>query len=384
MPASALGANERVRVGIIGAGDRGVELANQIRACQNTEVAAFADIYSRRLERAGGLVPTARLEQDYRKLLDDPSLDAVVIATPPHLHAAQFCAALDAGKHVYQEKVLAIGLPHANRMRDAYLLDNGRHAVQIGHQACSSGHASDAARFLASPDHLGTISGLAMRHYRNTPLNKTQGARPALLTNDVNAQNIAWDAFAADSGSREFDPYRFIHWRHFWDYSGGPISENMSQQLAFWYKVLAPNIPSSATMSGGTYVWRDGRETPDTVTVSFELPEQMQVTWSAGFANNHLGVSEDLLGNAGTISRSNQIRYFPQKLVRPGATEMLGHSTQAPNAHMQNFFDAVRFGTETNCPFEIGYRVAVACIMAVESYQQARAVGWDPQTQNLI
>src|SRR5579862_8677179 len=99
-PAEVLGAANRIRVGIIGAGDRGMELVAQIRACPHTETAAFADIHSVRRERAQGSVPGAAAYDDYRRLLEDRSLDAVIIATPPHLHAAQFIDALDAGKHV--------------------------------------------------------------------------------------------------------------------------------------------------------------------------------------------------------------------------------------------------------------------------------------------
>src|ERR1700687_4056347 len=107
VPARALGASDRLRIGIIGVGDRGLELLNQIRVCDNAEIAAFADIYTKRLEKAASFAPSAARFADYRRLLGDSSIDAEGIATPPHLHAYQFSAALDAGKHVYQEKTLA-------------------------------------------------------------------------------------------------------------------------------------------------------------------------------------------------------------------------------------------------------------------------------------
>jgi predicted dehydrogenase len=100
-PARVLGANDRIRLGVIGAGDRGMELVNQVRACSSAEITAFADVYTKRLERAQAVVPGADAYLDYRRLLDDSALDAVIVATPQHLHAEHFCAALDAGKHVY-------------------------------------------------------------------------------------------------------------------------------------------------------------------------------------------------------------------------------------------------------------------------------------------
>lgn len=383
VPARALGASDRIRVGIIGAGDRGMELLNQIRVCDNAEVVAFADVYSKRLQKAASFAPTAATFADYRRVLDNTSIDAVVIATPPHLHAAQFVDALDAGKHVYQEKTLANSLDQAKRMRVAYNQDRGKHVVQVGHQACSFGHYADVEEFMTA-DRLGQISALVMRNYRNTPRGKAQWARPALLTSDVNPQNVAWDSFATDARDSEFDANRFIHWRYFWDYAGGNVSENMSQQLAFWYKALQLQIPQSATMSGGVYLWNDGREVPDTMDVSLDQPEQMLVSWSSGFGNNQLGVAEDLLGSHGTISRGNHVRYTPQKVNRPDDSERIGRAGHVPHAHMENFFDSIRTSREPNCTFELGYRVTVACLMAVESYRTGRTVRWNSETEEIV
>src|SRR5712691_875327 len=384
VPAQVLGANDRIRVGLIGAGDRGLELLNQIRACSNAEVVALADIYTKRLEKAANFAPSAATFLDYRHLLDDRSIDAVVIATPPHLHAEHFCASLDAAKHVYLEKTLANTVEHAKRMRTAYRKDGSKHMVQIGHQSCSFGQMADVSRFLAQPARIGKNTAVVMRNYRNTPRGKPQWARPALLTADVNPQNLAWSAFAGDTTAREFDANRFIHWRYFWDYSGGGVSENMSQQLAFWYKALKLRIPNSATMSGGVYLWNDGRETPDTMDVALDQPEQMLVSWSSGFGNNQLGVTEDLLGSGGTISRGNQVRYIPQKVNRPDDPEVVGRATHLPQVHMQNFFDSIRAGAEPNCPFDVGFRVSIACRMAVESYRQGRTVRWDPRMEEIV
>ncbi len=382
VPARALGASDRIRVGIIGAGDRGMELLNQIRVCDNAEVVAFADVYGKRLEKAASFVPTAATFSDYRRVLDDTSIDAIVIATPPHLHAEQFVDALAAGKHVYQEKTLANTLDQAKRMRAAYSQDRGKHVVQVGHQACSFGHYADVEQFMTA-DRLGQVSALVMRNYRNTPRGKAQWARPALLTSDVNPQNVAWDSFEREADT-EFDANRFIHWRYFWDYSGGNVSENMSQQLAFWYKALQLKIPQSATMSGGLYLWNDGREVPDTMDVSLDQPEQMLVSWSSGFGNNQLGVTEDLLGSHGTISRGNHVRYTPQKVNRPDDSERIGRAGHVPHAHMENFFDSIRTSREPNCIFELGYRVTVACIMAVESYRTGRTVRWNADTEEIV
>ena len=118
-PASALGANDRIRLGIIGPGDQGTLLLRAALKCPNVEFVAFADIYTERREAAKQLVPAAKTFSDYRSLLDDQSVDAVIIATPQHLHCEHFCAALEAGKHVYQEKTMAFSVSHAKKMRAA-------------------------------------------------------------------------------------------------------------------------------------------------------------------------------------------------------------------------------------------------------------------------
>jgi predicted dehydrogenase len=383
-PASLLGANDRIRVGIIGAGDRGSELANHIRASQSAEIAGFADIYRVRLDRATSTTPGATPHADYRALLDDRSIDAVFIATPQHLHAQQFIAALEAGKHIYLEKTAALSLAEAKQMRVAVQKDNGRHTIQIGHQSCSTGHLTDVRQFLCDPQRMGKVTTVSMQMHRATPMGKAQWARPALFTSDLTKENVRWQDFLGNTPQHDFDRERLIHWRYFWDYSGGGVFENMSQQLAFWYKALNLQIPATASMAGGVYIWKDAREVPDTMSVTLEQPEEILINWVSGFSNNQLGVSEDVLGTHGSISRASQVRYIPQKLNHPTGTEMTGRSVQPPHAHVENFLASIRGNEEPNCPFELGYRVSVACRMAVESYHHGRTVRWDPAKQEIF
>ena len=121
----------------------------------------------------------------------------------------------------------------------------------------------------------------------------------------------------------------------------------MSQQLAFWYKALELQIPRSASMNGGIYLWKDGREAPDTVSVAMQQPEEILINWVSGLGNNQLGVSEDVLGTHGSISRAAQVRYAPQKINRPTGGEIAGRTAHAPHAHMANFIDSIRTGTNT-------------------------------------
>jgi predicted dehydrogenase len=381
-PGSVLGANDRVRMGIIGPGDRGMQLVREAIALPGVEFAAFSDIYTKRLDAGKQLVPAAKTYLDHRYLLDDKSIDAVIIATPQHLHAEHFVAALEAGKHVYQEKTMAFTVEHAKRMRTAF--NKSKRVVQIGHQSTSSGLMADAVNFL-QPELMGRITAVHAHMYRNTPKGKPQWSRP--VQPEMNPENIIWKSFLGEAPKRDFDANRYINWRFFWDYSGGNVYENMCHQVSFWYKALNLQIPRAVTMTGGVYLWKDGREVPDTMNVSMEQPEEMLFTWDSGFGNNHLGVSEEVLGTDGTVSKGQQIRYSPQKVNRPQGTEIVGQTRLARNetaAHIQNFLDSIRTGETPNCPFELGYRVSIACRMAVDSYRHGRTIRWDSRTETIV
>jgi predicted dehydrogenase len=239
----------------------------------------------------------------------------------------------------------------------------------------------DATAFLR-PELMGRITAIRGHFYRNTPHGKPQWARPVYP--EMTAENIDWAAFTGETPAREFDANRYMNWRMFWDYAGGSVTENLSHQMAFWYKTLGLQIPAAVTMTGGVYLWKDGREVPDTMHVSMEHPEEILFSWDSGFGNNQLGIAEDVLGTDGTISRSQQIRYLPQKVNRPDGNEMMGTARTAPRAHTQDFLDAIRTGKETNCPLEVGYRVSIACRMAVESFLRQRTVLWDPHREEIV
>src|SRR6516165_3234879 len=143
-----LGANDRVRFALIGSGGRGREILKAALTCQNVEAAAVADLYTRRLDQAKQIAPKVKTCQEFRELLDDKSIDAVLIATPQHQHALNFVPALQAGKDVYQEKTMAFSPDHARRMRRAY--EGSGRVVQIGIQSTSGLGFADAQR-LATP-----------------------------------------------------------------------------------------------------------------------------------------------------------------------------------------------------------------------------------------
>src|SRR5215831_18371290 len=379
---NVLGANDRVRIGIIGPGDRGREILQQAISTPNVECIGVADVYTKALEAAQAIAPNAKTYLDHRRLLEDKDIDAVLIATPQHLHCQHFTDALAAGKHVYQEKTMAFTVDHAKRMRAAFQKDTGKHVVQIGHQWTSTGAVTDALTF-NTEENMGKITMLHAHMYRNTPHGKPQWSRP--IYPDMTPENIIWKSFLGEARDLPFDANRYRNWRFFWDYSGGNVFENMCHQLSFWYRVLDLKVPRAATMNGGIYLWKDGREVPDTMSVIMEHEEEVLFTWDSGFGNDQLKVTEDVLGDNGTISHTQQsIKYVPQKVNRKDGNEMTGATRSDPKAHMQNFFDSIRASKQPNCPFELGYRISIACRMAVESYRQGGTMRWDSTKEEII
>jgi predicted dehydrogenase len=382
-----LGANDRIRIGLIGAGGRGTQIFKAALKCPNVEGVAVADVYTRRLDQLKESMPAMQTYRDFRKLLDDKSIDAVLIATPQHLHALNFVPAIQAGKDVYQEKTMAFNPDHAKRMRKA--LEGSGRVVQVGIQSTSS-PAVEQVRDYLQPEHIGLITQLHTFHYRNAPYGGWKRPVPA----DCDLQHVDWKAFEGEAKEHLFDPNRLINWRFFWEYSGGNVFENMTHQVGFWFKLLDLRVPQKVTMVGANYLSPD-MQVPDTMDVSMIQREKILFTWNSMFGNNLMGAGYDeVLGNKGTILRdeSSNVRFVPQekKAVAPNVGEAPGKApdiigmNDISDLHMENFFDCVRSRKEPNCPFDLGFRSAIACRMAVESYRQGRSVSWDEQKEEIV
>ncbi len=385
-PGRVLGANERIRIGLIGAGSRGREIFRVALRCPNVEAVAVADVYTRRLEEAKAIAPDIKTYRDFRRLLQDKSIDAVLIATPQHQHALNFVPAIRAGKDVYQEKTTAFNPDHARRMKKAFA-GSGR-VVQIGMQM-NSGAGIAKARELATAERMGTITAIQAHHYRNAPY----GGWLRPIPPDCDDQHVDWRGFEGEAKRCSFDPNRYMNWRFYWDYSGGNVFENMVHQLGFWYQVLGLEIPESVTMAGANY-HSPKMEVPDTMSVSMNHREKVLFTWNSMFSNAFYGETHDyLFGTSGTLmhDESDEVLFLPQgkRVVDEGQAASTAAKAQAGYSdstlpHMQNFFDCVRSRKQPVCPFDLGFRTAIACQMAIASYRQKRTVRWNAKAEEIV
>lgn len=378
-PSQVLGANDRVRVGMIGVGARGQDLLKQVLAVPNAQLVAVADIYSRRRDEAKQLAPGIQTFADHSRLLDSKDVDGVIVASPLHLHARHFLDAIDAGKDLYCEKTMTWSISEADQCLAA--AQKSDRVIQIGLQHESSGALADTKKWIKD-GLLGKVTQVESWMSRNTPHGKGQWVRA--MPPDCTAQNVNWNAFLNGRPGRPFDAYRFMNWRLFWEFSGGNITENMVHQIAWVMSALELPLPSAAYMSGGVFSEKDGREVPDTIAVTLDFPNETVVTWQSTFSNSRYGLGERLLGSDGTVEhvagatdmvtgRSEEsTRYFPEPINRASGTSLTSESPD--QNHMANWIDCIRSRRTPNASVEIGYRSAVAAHMANWAYRSKQRV----------
>ena len=378
-PVRVLGANDRVRVGMIGVGGRGLELLNQVLKLRDIQLVAIADIYSRRREEAKKSAPGIQTLDDHRRLLDMNDIDGVIVASPLHIHARHFMDTLAAGKDLYAEKTMTWSIPEADQCLEA--AKKSDRVIQIGLQHESSGALADAKKWIKD-GLVGKVTQVESWMSRNTPHGRGQWVRP--VPSDCTSQNVNWAAFLNGRPERPFDPFKLINWRLYWEFSGGNVTENMVHQIAWIMTALDLPVPSAAYMSGGVFSEKDGREVPDTIAVTLDFPNDIVVTWQSTFSNSRYGLGEHFLGSDGTIEhvagandmvRDNSkesIRYFPEKVNRAQGAALTGQS--ADQNHIANWADCMRTRKTPNASVDIGYGSAVAAHMANLAYKRKERV----------
>lgn len=388
-----LGANDRVRIGIIGPGGRGKELMREFITSPNMEFVAAADVYTSRFDQAKQLIAEAGKDAsgvktfgDHRKMLEMKDLDAVIVATPLHCHARHFQDVLAAGKDLYSEKTMTWSIDEAEMCRDA--AKKSKSVIGIGLQHNSAGYYEDAKAWFKSGK-LGTVAQVESWMSRNSKRGQGQWLRP--VPADCTAANVNWDAFLNGRQKRSFDAYKFINWRFFWEFSGGNVTENMVHQIAWIMGVMDLPLPTAAYMSGGVFSEKDGREVPDTIAVTLDFPNDLVVTWQSTFSNSRYGLGVRIMGSHGSVEwlagstdmvsgkAMSGWNFYPEKVNNPNGAFEKGEAKGVNHYH--NFVECVRSRKEPNSPVDIGYRSAIAAHMSNLSYRKKQRLTLDEARQ---
>jgi predicted dehydrogenase len=403
--ARILGANDRVGVGFIGYGLIGAQHVHDFRNQPDAELVAVSDVYEPRLrEGLEACSPRARGYADFRRLLDDKDVEAVVISTPDHWHALQTILACAAGKDVYVEKPLTLFVREGHWMAQA--ARRYRRVVQVGTQQRSGAHYAEAVRLLQG-GYIGRIHAVRLGAARNVM--PGFGAPP---DSDPPA-GMNYGLWLGPAPARPYNPNRSLyHFRWFWDYSGGQMTNLGAHELDVVHWAMQVKAPQAVASSGGRFALTDNGETPDTQDAMFEYPgfialwTQREASWGRGE-----GQGLEFFGSKGsmTLSRS-AYQVFPDPRIPPEnqIPTYLGHPAGGPRrradsapapwceavsgnvrddllaSHARNFLDCVKSREQPNSDLEAEHGVAVACHLANISLRLGRKVRWDSEREEIV
>jgi predicted dehydrogenase len=413
--AAILGANDRVRVGVVGCGDRmkqgDLPAFQQNARDMNFQIVAVSDIWSRRREEGaayiqklcGNPVEQARNNDDLYARKD---VDAVLIATADFQHAQHGIEAVNAGRDAYVEK------PTADTMDDArnflVAVKKSGKIVQVGTQRRSTPAYMKAAEYINSGK-FGDIVMVEMTWNVNQP---GRWRRPDVVPL-LKEQDTDWKRFLLNRPYEPFDARKYLEFRLFWPYSSGIPDQWLVHQIdtVHWFTGL-PH-PRSVVANGGIYLWKDGRQNWDTMTAVFDygplddLTKGFQVQYSSRFTNSAGGVRELYYSNGGMIDMDKQtvtptggLREREAKSMglkenllpsfslvektETVATEANTGGDPMTSANMRNWMECVRSRKTPNAPIEAGYNHSVALCMNIAAIQTGQKVTFDDKTQQVM
>ena len=372
------GANDRVRLGLIGSGGRGREDWGTFLKEADVEPVAVCDVYENFLNQGISMTGgKATGHKDYRQLLDRKDIDAVIVATPDHWHALMAVAACDAGKDVYCEKPLSLTVAEGRRMLDAARLR--KCVVQTGSQQRSGAHYIQAVRLIQE----GTL-GEVHRIHAGFQRNISPGLKPAVF----DAGKLDWDMWLGPAPKRPFDPFRAIYnFRWFWDYSGGQMTNWGAHHLDIARWILGAEAPLEVSGMGGRYGLTDGGETPDVQEVLYRFPKAT-VLWSTSEVAEGKTSTLDIYGSKGMMSLTRAgYSVYPEtpkgsKAPAIEALAMKGEDLNSP--HARSFLDCMKSRKRPTADIEEGYRSAVMCHLGNISTRLGRSLQWDAAKERIV
>ncbi len=378
--ARILGANDRIRLGQIGCGDRGRNAhmagVHKFDKAENVEYVAVCDPWRVAREQAAALVKDwyghdAKKYVSYRDLLAAEDIDAVMIASCDHQHATHLEAAARAKMHIYVEKPMARRMEELVRAVDA--VKQAGVVVQVGTQIRSQ-PTSTGCRELWQSGVLGKVSRIEQCRNNERPYWYS-------YVKEVKKEDLAWDEFTLGATSRPFDPVLYSGWYGYLEFSDGPVPGYGAHFMDLLHYITGAQFPSSCVCLSGTFTWKDEHR--------FSCPDQAEAVWVYPE-----GFMVSFICNMGQSGGSRH-RYFCEKgqLIldnwlapsysgeggRKGTTIRGITPVKAIDTldHFQDWLQCLRSGKPTRAPIEAGYQHAVAVIMGVESYNTGRRVVYD-------
>jgi predicted dehydrogenase len=384
-------ASEKVVVAVIGLNGRGMVHAQNFARLPNAEVAYLCDVDSTVLGKAAAALKQARTPrplEDFRRALDDKTVDAVSIATPDHWHAPMAILAMKAGKHVYLEKPCGHN-PHEGTLLVAAARKYGKQ-VQQGSQQRSAARTIEALQLIRE----GAIGApyLVRGWYANSRGGIGRG-RPAPVPTTLNYD--LWQGPAPRTPYRDNVVHYNWHWFRRW--GTGEICNNGTHEIDIARLALGVDYPTSVASTGGRYHFQDDWEFPDTQDVTFEFTGGKRIIWQGASCNGlkpwDRGRGTAIYGAGGSmiLDRDGYLVYdTKQKLVRQSMEPAQGNGVDligddaATWQHMDNFLQAVRTGAALRAPIEDGAKSVHLCHLGNIAQYTGRTLRVDPATGRLV
>jgi len=395
------GANDRVRLGYIGVGNRGTSLVRATKEYADQQIAAVCDIRRDYMENAAEVAGTSpELFNDYRDLIAKQDIDAVVVATPDHWHALMMIDACNAGKDVYIEKPLSLTIHEGRRMVET--AKRTKRVVQVGIHRRSAPYCKEAADFVRSGA-IGQVTvARAARVANEYPygIGSTPDAEPS--------PGIDWDLYLGPAPAARYNENRFSYkFRWFYEYSGGQLTDNGVHFLDLILWGLGQDAPLAVTAIGGKYAVQDNRQTVDTMEALWQFPGATLVTFS-DFGCNAAPVNAtkpflaEWRGTKGTVYvYGDGWEVIPEKraaMPAPGGNPLPEHRERRAafresyepameakqvegradtRFHIRNFLDCIKSREKTNCDVETAHRSTTTALVANIAYKTQQHLTWD-------
>jgi predicted dehydrogenase len=367
-------------IGVMGTNGRGTELATEFATQPGSVVRYVCDVDANNAGRCARAVKERQevdptVVTDFRRILDDKSVDAIAIAAPDHWHAIAAILACQAGKHVYVEKPCCHN-PHEGATLVIAARKHGR-VVQHGTQRRSWPKNVEAIELVRGGG-IGKV--LFSRGWYNNQRPSIGRGKPAPVP-----PKLDWDLWQGPAPQREFhDNYVHYNWHWFWDWGTGELGNNGVHAMDVCLWGLGVDYPRRVTAGGGRYYFDDDQQTPDTLSVTYDFGDQGMIVWEGrschplGFEGSGFGAA--FYGSDGTV------------IIDGGGYKVLDNkgkvqktvSGNGGNAeHVNNFLDCARAGKRPAADIEIGYRSALACHLGNIAYRTGRTVNLDPRTHQI-
>jgi predicted dehydrogenase len=405
-----LGANNRVNVALIGCGGRGMLVAKLMSEVPGVEFAAVCDVYDDHLRAAQSWAgPGCKGFRDFRRVLEMPEIDAVLVATPDHWHAIPVIFACQAGKDVYVEKPLAYSITEGRLMVEAARRHN--RVVQVGLQQRSAPHYAEAAQMIQNGE-LGRVSFVRIWNSVNmypAGIGRSPDSEPPA--------GVDWDFYLGPAPYVPYNKNRFVStYRWFWDYGGGLVTDFGTHRFDSMHQLMGATAPVTVSASGGRYGLTDGAETPDFVQVTYEYPGFV-LSYEASMLNGHGAAGrtpgkkyyqargaedhphgEAYYGTNGTLI-IDRLGYeiFPELKggTGPGAAErqsaiefrMPPREKAAEDAtalHVRNFIECVRSRHKPVTDIETGHRSTIVAHLGNIAYRTGHKIRWDAAREEVV